>query len=189
MDNETRHILCDKQKVRAERCATIADHDLATCAVARCKMPALVELAIIRQVNFRHDTEQLTAMNRKRAIIKPPFVAQRRADKYQRQKIGRCRHEAFDRGGNRRVQCILQKQVVDRIARQGQLQGKRQARPPSHRPPPAKRELPPHWHWGRPDGMSSCRLRRVQTPDYRSSGNPSLSFVSCEAGARRQIRQ
>ena len=60
-------------------------------------MPALVELAIIRQMNFRHDAEQVAAMNRKRAIIKPPFVAQRRADKYQRQKIGRRGDEAFDR--------------------------------------------------------------------------------------------
>ncbi len=66
-------------------------------------------------------TEQVTSMNRDRAIIKPPFVAQRRADKYQRQKIGRRGHEAFDRGGNRRVQCILQKKIVDRVARQGQL--------------------------------------------------------------------
>ena len=84
-------------------------------------MPPFVELAIIRQMDFRDDAEQAAAMNRKRAIIEPALMAQRRADEDQRHEIGGSGDEAVHRARDGGMQRVLQQKVVDRIARQRKL--------------------------------------------------------------------
>ncbi len=43
-------------------------------------MSALVKLAVVRQKDLRDDAEQLTAMDRDRAVVKLAMRAQRRTD-------------------------------------------------------------------------------------------------------------
>src|SRR5437868_14636523 len=55
-------------------------HRGAAHPLTRSKMPALVELTVIRQEHLWHDAEQPAAMDRDAAIIETPPPAKRRAD-------------------------------------------------------------------------------------------------------------
>ena len=68
-----------------------ADPDLAALGpVARGEMPLLVELAVVRQVDLRHDAEQPAAVDRHaRSCRSAAAMAQRRADQQQRQQLRR----------------------------------------------------------------------------------------------------
>ena len=63
-------------------------------------MPPLVEFAVIRQEDFRHDAEHAAAMDRDRAIVEPSLPPQRRADDEHRQQVFAFR-ESADRSAPR----------------------------------------------------------------------------------------
>ncbi len=84
-------------------------------------MPALVEFAIVRQMDLRHDAEQTPAMNGERAIIEPAAMPQRRADENERHQRLRRRDEMIDSRNDAREQSLLQKQIVDRVTRERQF--------------------------------------------------------------------
>ena len=78
-------------------------------------MPALVELAVIRQEHLWHDAEQPAAMDRDAAIIETPPPAKRRADDKHRVQLfagGDKPRDLRDHGIEHRV---LKQQIVDRI--------------------------------------------------------------------------
>lgn len=122
MHDEAGDIVRDEEKIGPERRAVAADRDLATIRRrAGGEMATLVELAIIRQMNLRHDTEQPAAVNRQRAIIEPPRLAQRCADEDERHQIDGGRDEPIDAAHDGFMQCVLQQEIVDRIARQSEF--------------------------------------------------------------------
>ena len=94
--------------------------------VAGGHLAAFVELAIGGQIRLRRHAQHRTAVNHHRGVVDPVAVAQRSADDQHRQQVGR--------GGNQGVygpfdglqQCVLQQDVVDRIARQCQFGEHRQ---------------------------------------------------------------
>ena len=119
---ETRSTGGGEQQVRAERGVVPGDGDRpAGDADARGEMPALVELAVIRQKNLWHDAEQLAAMDRDRAVVKLPMRAQRRADDKHREPVPAGLDQTIDLGLDRVEQRILKQQIVDRIGREAQL--------------------------------------------------------------------
>ncbi len=80
-------------------------------------MTALVELAVIGQMHLRDDAEQPAAMDGKRAIVKPPGVAQRRTDEDERHQSLRGANQPIDCADDTVMDGALQEKIVDRIAR------------------------------------------------------------------------
>ena len=116
MKGETRSTGGGKQQVCAEWDLVPGHRDRpAGDADARGEMPALVELAVIRQKNLWHDAKQLAAMDRNPAVVKLPMGAQRRADDKHREPVPAGLDEAIDLGFDRVEQRILKQQIVDRI--------------------------------------------------------------------------
>ena len=122
VDHEPRHVLGREQEVRPERGAVLAEPDLgAVGAGARGEMAALVELAVVRQVDLGHHAEQPAAVRRDRRVVEAPLVAQGRAEQEQRRRSRGAGHELDDGALDRVEQRVLQEQIVDRVAREGQL--------------------------------------------------------------------
>src|SRR5206468_1193348 len=55
--------------------------------VARRELPALVELAVVRQVGLRHYTEQLALRDQRRAVEEPSFARDRQPDERRRAQV------------------------------------------------------------------------------------------------------
>ena len=122
MDDEIVDIVRREQQIGTEGRAMRADDDLiAFRSFARGEMPALVEFAIVRQMDFRHDAEKTPAMNSERAIIEPAAMPQRRADENERHQRLRRRDEMIDSRNDAREQRLLQQQIVDRVTRERQF--------------------------------------------------------------------
>ncbi len=62
-------------------------------SLARGEMPVLVELAVVRQMDFRRHPEQAAAVDGERAVIDAVAVAQRRADEQHGQQLCRASHQ------------------------------------------------------------------------------------------------
>ena len=81
-------------------------------------MAVLVEFAIVRRIGFRHDAEQMSALDSERAIVEAVTPAHRRADEDQRpQGFGRL-DEGRDRRRDAIEQSVLHDEIVDRVGRQ-----------------------------------------------------------------------
>ena len=160
-----------EEQVRAERHVLAADGDLAAHVVADGDLAALVELAVRRQVGLRHDAEDAAAVHDERAVVDPVAMAQRRADDEHRQQPGR----ALDDRGQRVLDAVedgvLEQQVLDRVAAQGQLgeDGHRRRPPRRTRAPSAAR--PRRWPAGRRRRCARCRRRPGRSRAGRASGS------------------
>ena len=121
---------CREDQVGAERRLVPGDGDRSAAhALAGGEMPPLVEFAVIRQEDFRHDPEHMAAVDRDRAIVEPPLPPQRRPDDKDRTQVFACRDQPLDLRLYRIEHRVLEQQIVDRIGRQRQL-GKHHQRDP-----------------------------------------------------------
>jgi hypothetical protein len=76
VDDQTADVLCVEQQVGAEWGGVVADGDGAAIgAVAADEVAGLIELTVVRQVNFRHDTEQGAAVDDEGAVVEGAEVA------------------------------------------------------------------------------------------------------------------
>ena len=112
-----------EQQVGAERRPLPGDGDLqAGDAATGGELAPLVELAVVRQVDLRHDAEHPAAVDHHGGVEQPGLVPQRRADDDHRQQVG----AGLGRSPSR-PSCtasstrVLAEQVVDGVAGQGQL--------------------------------------------------------------------
>ena len=144
MDDEARHVLGREQQVGAERRGLARRAAISPPSVPspEAKWRLLVELAVVRQVDLRHDAEQPAAMDRQRAVVEPVAhgAAARRpaAAATARPSLG---DHLGDRFLDRVEQRVLQQQVVDRVAGQRQLGKHRQAPPTARRRSRATRRM------------------------------------------------
>ena len=153
-----------EQQIGAERrgrAPPIADR-LAAVPVARGEMPLLVELAVVRQVDLRHDAEQPAAVDGERAVVEPAAdgAAARRpaapaagpADPATQRVDG-----VLDRVEQR----VLQQQVVDRVAGEREFGEHGERRPCGRTGPRAPARLR-RWPPDRRARSGSCRRRRAR---------------------------
>ena len=105
-----------------------AEQDLLVLgAVAGGEMATLVELAVVRQVDLRHDAEQPAAVDRHRAIVEAAVVPERRANEDQRQQVGRgCARRVAIACFDGVEQRVLQQQIVDRVAGHAEFREQRE---------------------------------------------------------------
>ena len=104
-------------------------------AVAGDEVARLVELAVVRQVDFRHHAEQRAAMDGQGAVVERAQMPQRRADQQQRQQVGGGCDDGLDRGFDRVEQGGLLQQVADRVAGNAEFRKHRHAPRPGGRSP------------------------------------------------------
>ena len=114
-----------EEQVGAERDARARDGDLAADVVARGDLPALVELAVGRQVRLRRDAEDAAAVHHHGAVEDPAAGAQRGAEREHGAQVRRRRHDRLERGLDAVEHRVLEQQVLDRVARQAQLREQR----------------------------------------------------------------
>jgi hypothetical protein len=84
-------------------------------------MPALVEFAVGRQMDFRDRAKDVPAMDRHRAVEQPSLVLQWRAHDQERQQIAGAGRHGQQRALHGIEQGILLHQVLDCVAREEQL--------------------------------------------------------------------
>ncbi len=110
-----------EEQVGAERDLLAADRDLAGLVVAGGELAALVELAVGRQVGLRRHPEHPAAVHHDGAVVDAVAVPEGGADDEHRQQVA----GALDHGGQGGLdgvqQRVLQQQVLDRVAGEGQL--------------------------------------------------------------------
>ena len=128
MDDEAGDILRREHQVRAERDGLPAYPDFSALgAGARCEMPLLVELAVVRQVDLGHGAQHPAPVDRYRAVIDPAAdMAQRRSHQQQRQQLGRAFGDGAQGRFDRIQQRVLKQQVVDRVTGHRQFREDRQ---------------------------------------------------------------
>ena len=81
MHHEAGTIVGGEEQVGSEGDSESGHRDFAAYfAIAARKVPLLVKFPIIRQMNFRNDTQQFPAMDRQRAIVQRAPMSQGRAD-------------------------------------------------------------------------------------------------------------
>ncbi len=116
MDDQAAYVGCFPQQVGAERDRAAADGDAtAIGAVATDEVPGFIELPIVGQMDFRHDTENLPAMNGQGAVVQSAEMPQRRAHQQQRHQFGRTGDDRLDRGFHGVQQHRLLQQIADRV--------------------------------------------------------------------------
>ena len=81
----------------------------------------LVELAIVWQMDLRHDAEQAAVADRQRAIVEPMAPSDRRSDEEQGAQPTRGLDQTVARRGDGIEQRVLHEQVVDGVGRKRQL--------------------------------------------------------------------
>ena len=127
--DEAGHVFRCEEKIGAERCLLAGKRNrISSRAVAGSEMPALVELAVVRQMHLRRDAEESSAMHRDGTIVEAPAMAKRRAEQNERQKITRTLDDPRDARLDRFEKRILQEEIVDRVAGERELREKRQRR-------------------------------------------------------------
>ena len=89
--------------------------------VTRGDLPAFVKFPISGQIGFRHDAEHAPAMDDERRIVEPAGMAQRRAHDQHGQQLSRGLDQTANRLFHRIQHRILEQQILDRIAGQGQF--------------------------------------------------------------------
>ena len=94
-------------------------------AVPGGELATLVELAVVRQVQLRHHTEHLAAVDDHGGVEQPGLVAQRGADDEHRQQIGGGLDDLRQALVDRVEQGVLTQQVVDGVAGQRQFREQR----------------------------------------------------------------
>ena len=94
-------------------------------AVPGGELAALVELAVVRQVQLRHHTEHLAAMDHHRRVEQPGLLAQRGTHDEHRQQVGGRLDDLRQALVYGIEQGVLTQQVVDGVAGQRQLREQR----------------------------------------------------------------
>ena len=91
VDDEAGQVLGREQEVGAERAPRAGRSRIVPPSVpcAGGEVPVLVELAVVRQVDLRHDAEQPAAVDGDGRVVDAAGVAQRRAEEQQRQQLRR----------------------------------------------------------------------------------------------------
>ena len=84
-------------------------------------MPALVELAVVRQVHLRRDPEHDAAVDDDRAVVEPVVAVQRGTDHDHRAELAAGLNDLLDRDQHRVQDRVLEEQVVDGVAGEEQL--------------------------------------------------------------------
>ena len=123
-----RHLRAAKQQLRAERHLLPGKAQRAHAGGCGVELPLFVKLAVVRQVRFRHQTQQLPVADDGGAVIELAVRRDRQA--HERDKVeprARLQHggEPFGRGALER---LLEKQVAARVAGQPQFGEHRQLR-------------------------------------------------------------
>ena len=127
MDDEAFYVIGPEHQIGAEGDTAAGNLDLpAFFPVAADEMAGFVELPVVRQMDFRHDAEDMAAMDGDGAVIQRALVAKRRADQQQRQERGGARDDRTDGGFDRIQHRGLLQQVADRIAGHAKLREHRQ---------------------------------------------------------------
>ena len=84
-------------------------------------MPPLVELAVIRQIGFRHHAQYLAAVDHHGGVIELAMGSQRGADDQHRKQLLRSLDQLPDPALHRSQQRILEQQILDGVGGQAEL--------------------------------------------------------------------
>ena len=126
VEHEAREVGGTEQQVGTERHPSSPDDDRLTVAVvAGCEVPALVELAVGRQVGLGGDAQHPPAVDHDGGVEQPASVSQRCPDHEYRAELRRRGHQLTDRRLDLVQQGLLHHQVVDRVAGQRELREER----------------------------------------------------------------
>ena len=134
-------------------------------------MPVLVELAVVRQVDLRHDAEQPAALDGDGRVVDAPGVAERRADEQERPQRG----GAFDQPERSRAppRRAARPAAGGRRSRSRRAPVREKPRPtrPARRIVPRRAGWPPHWPPGRRWRSAWCRRRHGRSRAGRWTGS------------------
>ena len=124
MNDEAGKVFRREQLIRPEGGDLAADfYRAAFGALARSEVAALVEFPVVRDMDLRNDAEKPAAMRCYRAVVDAAAVAERGAEKDERQEPVDSRDDIGDRVLDLVEQRILQQEVVDRVAGQRRAPG------------------------------------------------------------------
>ena len=121
VQHETGHVLGREKQIGPERDGLPADRDQCPHIVAGRDLTPLVELPVRRQVRLRGHSQHPPAVHDDGAVVDPVPVAQRGTDDQDRRQISRTGHDVGQGRLDRVQQRVLQQDVLDRVAGQGQL--------------------------------------------------------------------
>jgi len=92
-------------------------------------MPTLVKLAIVRQKNFRDDTQKHATMDDDAAIIEVPLRPERCPDDKNREELGTRADQPIDLPHHLVEHRVLEQEIVDRIGRKTEFREHHQGDP------------------------------------------------------------
>lgn len=126
VQHEIRVVRGGEQQIGPERRLEPADGDQPALVVAGGQLPTFVELAVVGHIGLGHHTQHGAAVDDHRGVVHPVTESQRGADHQHRQQFRRGRRQVGQRPFHRVEQGVLQQDVLDRVAGQGQLGKHRQ---------------------------------------------------------------
>ncbi len=122
MQHQSGHVTHVEEQVGTERHHRAVERDRgAALVVAGGEVAPLVELAVRRQVGLRGHPEHPPAVDHHGAVEQPVAVPQRRTDHEHRQQVGGRLDQQAEGLDHLVEHRVLQEEVLDRVAGQGQL--------------------------------------------------------------------
>ncbi len=116
MEGEPRISASGEQQIAAERRFVSGYLDRLTDDVlAGGELPPLVKFPVIRQIDFGHNAEQLSAMDDHAAIVEVSPVPQRRPDGKDRKEVAACGDQPIELPLHFVEHRVLEQQIIDRI--------------------------------------------------------------------------